>query len=159
MTCSQHMFTPNPTQHNLNLNVASETMLKPTLNSHQAWANTHSNRKLYSDFELQGVMEDKLNSKTYQTISQRMQTEEATCALTMSSRNDNEDSEDYPDTGLDDDGDRSKPKVTIRETLGEDGNYVAKITNVTTNVVGRVGNMFGKGIGGLTSKFGGGSWF
>nr|CAD7405784.1 unnamed protein product [Timema cristinae] len=31
MTCSQHMFTPNPTQHNLNLNVASETMLKPTL--------------------------------------------------------------------------------------------------------------------------------
>nr|CAD7587654.1 unnamed protein product [Timema genevievae] len=116
-------------------------------------------QKLYSDFELQGVMEDKLNSKTYQTISQRMQTEEATCALTMSSRNDNEDSEDYPDTGLDDDGDRSKPKVTIRETLGEDGNYVAKITNVTTNVVGRVGNMFGKGIGGLTSKFGGGSWF
>nr|CAD7457148.1 unnamed protein product [Timema tahoe] len=112
-----------------------------------------------ADFELQGVMEDKLNSKTYQTISQRMQTEEATCALTMSSRNDNEDSEDYPDTGLDDDGDRSKPKVTIRETLGEDGNYVAKITNVTTNVVGRVGNMFGKGIGGLTSKFGGGSWF
>jgi len=50
-------------------------------------------QKLYSDFELQGVMEDKLNSKTYQTISQRMQTEEATCALTMSTRRDNEDSE------------------------------------------------------------------
>lgn len=49
--------------------------------------------------------------------------------------------------------------MTIRETLGEDGNYVAKITNVTTNVVGRMGNMFGKGIGGLSSKFGGGSWF
>lgn len=28
-------------------------------------------------------MEDKLNSKAYQTIAQRMQTEEATCALTM----------------------------------------------------------------------------
>lgn len=28
-------------------------------------------------------MEDKLNSKAYQTVSQRMQTEEATCALTM----------------------------------------------------------------------------
>lgn len=40
-------------------------------------------QKIYSDFELQGVMEDKLNSKAYQTISQRMQTEEATCALTM----------------------------------------------------------------------------
>lgn len=40
-------------------------------------------KKLYSDFELQGVMEDKLNSKIYQTVSQRMQTEEATCALSM----------------------------------------------------------------------------
>jgi calcium-dependent secretion activator len=28
-------------------------------------------------------MEDKLNSKAYQTVSQRMQTEEATCQLTM----------------------------------------------------------------------------
>lgn len=66
----------------------------------------------------------------------------------------------YPETGIEDDGDRSKPKVTIRETLGgEDGNYVAKVTNLTNNVVGRVGNMFGKGIGGITSKFGGGSWF
>lgn len=41
-------------------------------------------QKIYSDFELQGVMEDKLNSKAYQTVSQRMATEEATCALTMS---------------------------------------------------------------------------
>lgn len=45
-------------------------------------------QKIYSDFELQGVMEDKLNSKAYQTVSQRMQTEEATCALTMSSHED-----------------------------------------------------------------------
>lgn len=35
-------------------------------------------------------MEDKLKSKTYQTVSSRMQTEEATCALTMSSRRDGE---------------------------------------------------------------------
>lgn len=40
-------------------------------------------QKIYSDFELHGVMEDKLNSKAYQTIAQRMQTEEATCALTL----------------------------------------------------------------------------
>lgn len=33
-------------------------------------------------------MEDKLNSKAYQTVSQRMQTEEATCALTMNSHSD-----------------------------------------------------------------------
>lgn len=62
--------------------------------------------------------------------------------------------------GVDEDGDRSKPKVTIMETLGEDGNYVANISNVTSIVVGRVGNIFGKGIGGLSTKFGGGtSWF
>lgn len=33
-------------------------------------------------------MEDKLNSKAYQTVSSRMQTEEATCALTMSNHPD-----------------------------------------------------------------------
>ncbi|XP_075219478.1 calcium-dependent secretion activator 1 [Lycorma delicatula] len=129
--------------------------LDHSLHMYQCTCLAHIVKKLYSDFELHGVMEDKLNSKTYQTVSQRMQTEEATCALTMSSRRD-DDSESYPETGIDDDGDRSKPKVTIRETLGEDGNYVAKISNVTANVVGRVGNVFGKGIGGLTSKFGGG---
>lgn len=42
-------------------------------------------QKIYSDFELQGVMEDKLNSKAYQTVAQRMQAEEATCQLTMTS--------------------------------------------------------------------------
>lgn len=47
-------------------------------------------QKVYSDFELQGVMEDKLNSKAYQTVAQRMQTEEATCALTMPSGDDGE---------------------------------------------------------------------
>lgn len=43
-------------------------------------------QKLYTDFELQGVIEENLNSKTYQTVSTRMQTEEATCALTMGMR-------------------------------------------------------------------------
>lgn len=62
--------------------------------------------------------------------------------------------------GVDEDSDRTKPKVTIMETLGEDGNYVSNISNVTSIVVGRVGNMFGKGIGGLSTKFGGStSWF
>lgn len=61
---------------------------------------------------------------------------------------------------MDDDSDtRSKTKVTIMESLsGEDGNYVSNISNM---VAGRVGNIFGKGIGGLSNKFGGGtsSWF
>jgi len=53
---------------------------------------------------------------------------------------------------------RPKTKVTIVET--EDANYVANLSNVTSNVVGKVGSMFGKGIGGLSTKFGSASnWF
>lgn len=61
------------------------------------------------------------------------------------------------EAGGEDDVDRNRPKVTIRETLGEDG-IQAKLNNITGNVAGRLGNVMGKGIGGL-SKFGGGSWF
>ncbi|KAJ8926945.1 hypothetical protein NQ314_020797 [Rhamnusium bicolor] len=55
--------------------------------------------------------------------------------------------------GLDEDGDnRSKTKVTIMESLsGEDGNFVS---NVGTMIGGKVGNIFGKGLGGIGSKLG-----
>ncbi|BES90668.1 DUF1041 [Nesidiocoris tenuis] len=118
-----------------------------SLHPSQCTCLAHIVKKLYSDFELQGVMEDKLNSKTYQTVSQRMQTEEATCALTMSSQQE----EGYGDDGGDDDD--HKPKVTVREGVaGEDANLVSKVGNVTANVVGKVGNVFGKGLGGITGK-------
>lgn len=68
--------------------------------------------------------------------------------------------------GDDDDGassvTASKPtKNPVLEKLGaEDGNIsVAGVTNVVKD---RVGNLLGKGIGGiggLSTKFGGGSWF
>lgn len=51
-------------------------------------------------------------------------------------------------------GTRTQP---IMESLGEDGNI--NISNVTNVVVGKVGNLFGKGIGGIGSKLGGGGWF
>ncbi|XP_070558165.1 calcium-dependent secretion activator 1-like isoform X4 [Ptychodera flava] len=38
-------------------------------------------KKMYTDFELHGVM-DKLNSKTYQTVKNRLQVEEATASVT-----------------------------------------------------------------------------
>ncbi|XP_070192470.1 calcium-dependent secretion activator 1-like isoform X1 [Littorina saxatilis] len=40
-------------------------------------------RKVFSDFELQGVPENTLNSKTYQTICSRLQVEEATQSVTQ----------------------------------------------------------------------------
>lgn len=69
--------------------------------------------------------------------------------------------------GDDGDGERAAPTTStkskssgnanIMESLGEDGNL--NISNVTNVVVGRVGNLFGKSIGGISSKLGGGGWF
>ncbi|XP_020296895.1 calcium-dependent secretion activator isoform X2 [Pseudomyrmex gracilis] len=127
-----------------------------SLHLYQCTCLAHIVKKIYSDFELQGVMEEKLNTKTYQTIDKRMKTEEATCALTMSAQNE----EGLSENGNDDEVERPKTKVTIVETITEDANYVANLSNVTSNVVGKVGSMFGKGIGGLSTKFGSASnWF
>lgn len=54
---------------------------------------------------------------------------------------------------------QSMPSSSPVPQLGEDGNVVTNISNVTNIVAGRVGNLFGKGIGGLSSKLGGGGWF
>ncbi|XP_066949862.1 calcium-dependent secretion activator isoform X35 [Macrobrachium rosenbergii] len=145
--------------------------LDHNLHPYQCTCLAHIVKKIYTDFELQGIMEEKLNTKTYQTISQRMATEEAACALMEGSRRADDDlpegaeGEDYPETGIEDDMVEKKPKVTaqLSQTLGEDpANYVAKVSNVAGNVAGKVGNVFGglsKGIGGITGKFGGGGFF
>nr|XP_016944121.1 calcium-dependent secretion activator isoform X5 [Drosophila suzukii] len=118
---------------------------------------SHIIKKIYSDFELQGVLEDKLNSKAYQAVAQRMATEEATCALTMPDINEDEPCDDIREGEEEDTGDEStsniprglpKPKIAAAQA--------AAVTNV---VAGRVGNLLGKGIGGLSSKLGSGSWF
>ena len=57
-----------------------------------------------------------------------------------------------------DDETPSKPKVTIRDEV-DGANFVAKLTTASSSVVGKVGNVVGKGLGGLTSKLGSGSWF
>ncbi|KAJ6641226.1 Calcium-dependent secretion activator 1 [Pseudolycoriella hygida] len=147
-------------QINILCNWLSER-LDHSLHFYQCTCLAHIVKKIYSDFELQGVMEDKLNSKAYQTVAQRMQTEEATCALTMPEGNDG----DVAFDGDDDAGDRAGPATSTKskssgitmESLGEDGNL--NISNVTNVVVGRVGNLFGKSIGGISSKLGGGGWF
>ncbi|XP_076760402.1 calcium-dependent secretion activator 1 isoform X3 [Xylocopa sonorina] len=126
--------------------------LDHNLHLYQCTCLAHIVKKIYSDFELQGVIEEKLNSTTYQTIYKRMQTEEATCALTSV-----QNEEGLSENGNDDEVERPKPKVTVVETVNsEDANY---ISNVTSNVVEKVGSMFGKGIGGFSTKFGGPSWF
>ncbi|CAD7094035.1 unnamed protein product [Hermetia illucens] len=153
-------------QINMLCNWLSER-LDHSLHFYQCTCLAHIVKKIYSDFELQGVMEEKLNSKAYQTVAQRMQTEEATCSLTMNTGEDGLDGLNGADM---DEGERmarasmstsaqSMPSSSPVPQLGEDGNVVTNISNVTNIVAGRVGNLFGKGIGGLSSKLGGGGWF
>ncbi|XP_034670415.1 calcium-dependent secretion activator isoform X2 [Drosophila subobscura] len=117
---------------------------------------SHIIKKIYSDFELQGVLEDKLNSKAYQMVSVRMATEEATCSLTMPEVGEGDDTcddireADEEDTGEESNTTRGLPKSKVAAA------QAAAVTNV---VAGRVGNLLGKGIGGLSSKLGSGSWF
>ncbi|XP_026846755.1 calcium-dependent secretion activator isoform X3 [Drosophila persimilis] len=117
---------------------------------------SHIIKKIYSDFELQGVLEDKLNSKAYQTVSVRMATEEATCSLTMPEVAEGDEAcddireADEEDTGEESNMPRGLPKSKVAAA------QAAAVTNV---VAGRVGNLLGKGIGGLSSKLGSGSWF
>uniref|UniRef100_A0A336KFR6 CSON009414 protein n=1 Tax=Culicoides sonorensis TaxID=179676 RepID=A0A336KFR6_CULSO len=152
-------------QINILCNWLSERM-DHGLHYYQCQALSHIVKKIYSDFELQGVMEDKLNSKAYQTVANRMQAEEATCQMSMPEGDDEDERE--PRTGDDDeegedfangDDESSKPKIKIMEKIsGEDGNVLSNVGNL---VKGSVGNVLGKGLGGLggLGKLGGGSWF
>ena len=47
-------------------------------------------QKLYSEFEMHGMEPDKLNSQHWQLVEQRMQTEEASCALCQGEQGGNE---------------------------------------------------------------------
>ncbi|XP_034139262.1 calcium-dependent secretion activator isoform X2 [Drosophila guanche] len=117
---------------------------------------SHIIKKIYSDFELQGVLEDKLNSKAYQMVSVRMATEEATCSLTMPEVGEGDDTCD--DIREADDEDTAEESNTTRG-LPKSKVAAAQAAAVTNVVAGRVGNLLGKGIGGLSSKLGSGSWF
>ncbi|KAH7976940.1 hypothetical protein HPB52_021753 [Rhipicephalus sanguineus] len=50
-------------------------------------------QKLYSDFELQGIEEEKLNSKVYQTVCSRLQLEEAAASVSDANSREKDDSE------------------------------------------------------------------
>lgn len=50
-------------------------------------------KKIYSDFELQGIEEEKLNSKVYQTIMSRIQLEEAAASVSNGLNREHDDSE------------------------------------------------------------------
>uniref|UniRef100_A0A6B0VIB6 Putative ca2+-dependent activator protein n=1 Tax=Ixodes ricinus TaxID=34613 RepID=A0A6B0VIB6_IXORI len=123
------------------------------LHSFQLSALLHIARKLYSDFELQGIEEEKLNSKVYQTVCSRLQLEEAAASVSDSSR-EKDDSEDYPETGVESDA-RHKIAAALHDSGDGAEGYVTRIQNVTQNVTGRISTL-ARGVGGFANKFSGG---
>uniref|UniRef100_A0A1I7VZS2 MHD1 domain-containing protein n=1 Tax=Loa loa TaxID=7209 RepID=A0A1I7VZS2_LOALO len=55
--------------------------LQQSLSQYQLTCLSFMVKKIYSDSELQGVDDERLNSKRYQSITRRLQIEEANCAL------------------------------------------------------------------------------
>ncbi|VDK83689.1 unnamed protein product [Litomosoides sigmodontis] len=55
--------------------------LQQSLSPYQLTCLSFMVKKIYSDSELQGVNDEQLNSKTYQSITRRLQIEEANCVL------------------------------------------------------------------------------
>lgn len=136
---------------------------------------------MYSDFELQGIEEEKLNNKAYQTVMQRIQMEEAAASVSNGLYRENEDME-YDITiptelhqltksnklffseqqGSNEANNIAKPKTTsptnYQRANVDNANYVSRLQNATSNVMGRisglgrgVGNI--SGIGGIANKF------
>ncbi|KAJ6223843.1 hypothetical protein RDWZM_002388 [Blomia tropicalis] len=118
-------------------------------------------KKLHSDLELQGIEEDKLNSRAYQSIMDRIKMEEAAASVSNGLHRENEDIDEMNGTT-----DKSKtipntlgatatttrtttPGMTTGSAIGPDaGNYVNRIQNVTSNVMGRISGL-GRGVGGI----------
>ncbi|CAG0887234.1 unnamed protein product [Cyprideis torosa] len=106
-------------------------------------------QKLYSDFELQGVIDQQLNSLAYQAVSKRMDTEEAAYALLGGGRGD-EEFGDAPEQEAAASG-GGTPKAGQKVNLPTDLASVSKVTqDVASEVKGKLGNMMGKGLTGLT---------
>lgn len=55
--------------------------LQQSLSSYQLTCLSFIVKKIYSDFELHGIEEERLDSKTYHSIMKRLQLEETNCAL------------------------------------------------------------------------------
>ncbi|KAI8425584.1 hypothetical protein MSG28_011407 [Choristoneura fumiferana] len=118
---------------------------RPALHPQQVACLSIILKKMYSDFELQGVIDDKLNSKVYQNVASRMHTEEATCSLLLAQQ----------DTGGGDEGSEEGTRSGKSK-----GVPAKKCQKLILNYVTSVGNIFGRGIGELSTKLGGASsWF
>ncbi|OTF76715.1 hypothetical protein BLA29_000197 [Euroglyphus maynei] len=121
-------------------------------------------RKLYNDFELQGIEEEKLNNITYKTVMQRILMEEATASVSTNDLNrENEDADECHANGEQMGNRLRKTSASILSSSSSSSsnpeNYVSRIQNATTNVMGKISGLgrgvsgFGGMAGGIANKF------
>ncbi|KAF7490438.1 Calcium-dependent secretion activator [Sarcoptes scabiei] len=121
-------------------------------------------RKIYSDFELQGIEEDKLNNLTYKTVLQRILMEEATASISTNdiNRESDEIEEFNQTTGATTSAPASEMNRSRKISINPDPlghgvggvNYVSRLQNATSNVMGRISGL-GRGVGGISGGIGG----
>jgi len=73
--------------------------LDKTLIPYQCTCLAHVVKKLYTEYELQGMEEERLNTHFYQQVTQRMATEEATCVLSNAEQAENGGAQGMPNAG------------------------------------------------------------
>lgn len=123
---------------------------------------------MYTDFEMQGIEEDKLQTRTYLTIMDRIKIEEAAAAVSNGLHRENDDFEygriatyrilcnvtlsnrDFSSNEVNN-GAKSKGvpvSMNPRGSISDGANYVSRIQNATSNVMGRISGL-GRGVGGI----------
>jgi len=130
--------------------------IEHSLHVFQLYAISHIVKKMYNDFELQGIEEDKLNLRTYQTIMDRIKMEEAAASVSNGLHRENDDFDDFGATEL---NNVSKNKLSQSVNYQRAGAHIDTIGNriqsATSNVMGRISGL-GRGvgnIGGMANKF------
>jgi len=131
-----------------------------SLHPYQCTCLTHIVKKLYAEFEMQGLEEDKLDTPKWQSVQQRMQTEEAACVLTGADTGENGEFDDGPDPDEDDgtagqgnggpNGAQMGNPMAAAKNLGDAvaGGNVGKAADVGK----QFGGMMAKGVGGFAGK-------
>ncbi|XP_071749164.1 calcium-dependent secretion activator isoform X2 [Lepeophtheirus salmonis] len=149
--------------------------LDRSLHPYQCTCLAHIVKKIYNEYELQGVEEDKLNSQHWQAITQRMTTEEAACVLTGAEAEENNgdnESRNQPSTKgasgeqansqnpgdfNDDESDSGKVPPNpiaaagaVKDALATGG--VDKVADMGKQSAVKLGGMMTKGLGGMAGK-------
>jgi len=132
--------------------------LDRSLHHYQCTCLTHIVKKLYGEFELMGVPENKLNSQHWQNVEQRMQTEEAACVLTGAEAEENGEIYEEEDEGDGGPGGKNPAAAAkeMKDALASGG--VDAVADMGGKAAAKMGGMMAKGVGGLAGKAFGSFW-